>query len=160
MNTECSQIIPYLNRYRDGEADEGLCQKIQVHLSQCPGCTIELHLLDQVTTAVKNLPSIEPPLNFTAQVMSRIKETEKTRWFSLRFVPSLAYSFVFIIFCILGLLLNPQLKIPKIESVPAVNAADYTDSPDYPTFLAESQQLNLIEIQDKTFEMVYNGDYN
>jgi hypothetical protein len=133
MNTICSEITPYLNRYRDGEADERLCQKIQAHLAQCPDCTLELQLLDQVTAGVKNLPEIEPRLNFTAQVMS----------------------LVFIVFCILGLLLNSQLKIPKTEPIAMTITTDYAD---YPTLLAESQQLNLIEIQDKTIEMVYNEE--
>lgn len=156
MNTQCKEITPYLNRYQDGEVDEDLRQKIQAHLAQCPDCTLELQLLDQVTTVVKNLSEIEPQLNFTAQVMSQIKEKEQPRWFALPSLPSLAYSIVFIVFCILGLLLNPQMKTPKIEAVPVVNAADYAD---FPTLLAESQQLNLIEIQDKTIEMVYNGEH-
>ncbi len=153
MNIICSEIIPYLNRYRDGEADEHLRQKIQAHLAQCPDCTLELQLLDQVTIRVKNLPEIEPRLNFTAQVMSQIKEKENPHWFALPSLPSLAYSIVFIVFCILGLLLNPQLKTPKTESVPVIKTADYI------TLLAESQQLNLIEIQDKTIEMVYNEEH-
>lgn len=155
MNTICSEITPYLNRYRDGEADERLCQKIQAHLAQCPDCTLELQLLDQVTAEVKNLPEIEPRLNFTAQVMSQIKEKERPRWFALPSLPSLAYSLVFIVFCILGLLLNSQLKIPKTEPIAMTITTDYAD---YPTLLAESQQLNLIEIQDKTIEMVYNEE--
>lgn len=155
-NTTCREITPYLDRYRDGEADEGLRQKIQSHLAQCPDCTLELQLLDQVTAAVKNLPEIEPRLNFTAQVMAQIKEKEQPRWFAL---PSLAYSIVFIVFCILGLLLNPQMKSPKTEPVPMTITTDSADYADYSTLLSESQQLNLIEIQDKTIEMVYNGEH-
>lgn len=158
-NTTCSEIIPHLDRYRDGEADEDLCQKIQSHLAQCPDCTLELQLLDQVTVAVKNLPEIEPRLNFTAQVMAQVKEKEQPRWFALPSLPSLAYSIVFIVFCILGLLLNPQMKSPITEPVSMTITTDSADYADYSTLLSESQQLNLIEIQDKTIEMVYNGEH-
>jgi len=127
--------------------------------NQCPECTLELQLLDQVTAAVKNLPEIEPPLNFTAQVMAQIKEKEQPRWFALPSLPALAYSIVFIVFCILGLLLNPQLKTQKTEPVPIIKTTDYADYADYSTLLAECQQLNLIEIQDKTIQMVYNGEH-
>ncbi|MCU0288879.1 MAG: hypothetical protein MUF15_21100 [Acidobacteria bacterium] len=106
-------------------------------------------MFDQLMAGIKNLPGIEPQPNFTAQVMSRIKAKEKPRWFAL---PVLTYSFVFIIFGILGLLLNPLLTLPNPKPK-VINA-----SSDYSALLVESQELNLIEIQAKTIEMVYNGE--
>lgn len=149
MNWTCNDIMLYLNRYQDGELDKPLRERVNAHLEECPNCKQELQLLEQVTTDLKHLPEVEAPFNFTAQVMAKVKEKEKPRWLIL---PRLAYSFVFIIFCLLGILLNPNLNPPKQKPVKQVAISDYS------TLLAESQQLNLIEIQDKTLEMLYNGN--
>lgn len=148
MNWTCKETKLHLSRYQDGELDKPLRERVNAHLAECPNCRQELQLLEQVTTDIKHLPEVDAPLNFTAQVMAKVKEKEKPRWLVL---PRLAYSFVFIIFCLLGILLNPNLNPPKQEPVKQVTISDYS------TLLAESQQLNLIEIQDKTLDMLYNG---
>lgn len=148
MNWTCKETMFYLSRYQDGELDKPLWERVNAHLEECPNCRQELQLLEQVTTDIKHLPEVEAPLNFTAQVMAKVTEKEKPRWLAL---PRLIYSFVFIIFCLLGFLLNPNLKSPEQKPVKQVTISDYS------TLLAESQRLNLIEIQDKTLEMLYNG---
>lgn len=70
----------------------------------------------------------------------------KTRWFAL---PSVVYSFVFILVCLLTLLLNPALRREKPEPVKIT---------DYSTLLVESQRLNLLEVQDKTLDLLYNNE--
>lgn len=148
MTLTCTEIKPYLSRYQDDEADHRLRGRIRRHLEECADCRQELLLLEQVTAGVGNLPGVEAQFNFTAQVMSRVleKERTKTRWFIL---PPVVYSVVFILVCLLGLLLNPTLKTKTPEPVKIV---------DYSTLLIESQQLSLLEVQDKTFDLLYNED--
>lgn len=148
MNCTCEETMFYLSRYQDGELDKPLREQVKAHLAQCPDCRQELQRLEQVTADIKHLPEVEAPLNFTAQVMAKVKEKEKPRWLVL---PRLVYSFVFIIFCLLGFLLNPNLKSPRQKPVKQVIVSDYS------TLLVESQHLNLIEVQAKTLEMLYNG---
>jgi anti-sigma factor RsiW len=138
----------YLSRYQDGELDKPPRERVKAHLAQCPDCRQELQLLEQVTADIKHLPGVEAPLNFTAQVMAAVKEKEKPRRLALS---RLVYSFVFIIFCLLGFLLNPHLKSPRQKPVKQVTVSDYS------SLLAESQHLNLIEVQAKTLDMLYNG---
>jgi len=56
-------------------------------------------------------------------------------------------------------MLNPNLKPQIQEPVKASTLSGSATISDYSALLAESQQLNLIEIQDRTIEMVYNGEY-
>ncbi len=150
MTQTCTKIKPYLSSYQDGETDNRLRERIRRHLEDCANCRQELLLLDQVTTEVRHLPEIETQPNFTAQTMAQIleKERTKTRWFAL---PSVVYSLVFILVCLLTLLLNPALKTETREPIKIA---------DFSTPLMESQQLSLLEVQDKTFDLLYNEDRN
>jgi len=156
---KCRETILYLNRYQDGELDKQLREEVDAHLEECQKCRQELRLLEIVTNGIKTLPEVEAQQNFSAQVMAKVKQTqgEKSRWFSL---PSLVYSIVFILFCFLGLMLNPNLKPQVKEPVKVSTLSGSAAISDYSALLAESQQLNLIEIQDRTIEMVYNGEYD
>jgi len=144
----CTEIKPYLSRYQDGEADGRLCERIRRHLEDCEACGRELLQMEQVTAGMGRLPDAGAQPGFTAQVMARVLEKEhmKTRWFAL---PSVVYSFVFILVCLLTLLLNPALKREKPDPVKIS---------DYSTLLVESQRLNLLEVQDKTLDLLYNNN--
>lgn len=148
MTLTCTEIKPYLSRYQDGEANDPLRGRIRRHLEECDHCGQELLLLEQVTGRVGHLPRVETQPNFTAQVMARVleKERSKTRWFAL---PSVVYSLVFILVCLLGLLLNPALRTEE---------PDPAKITDYSTLLVESQRLNLLEVQDKTFDLLYGEE--
>lgn len=149
MKLTCKEIRPFLSRYRDSarEADIRLRETTRSHLAECRDCSRELLLLEEVSESIRHLPEIEPAPNFTAQVMARVLEKEKQpRW---RLLPSLVYSFVFVVICLLGLLLNPSLKTEIQEPVKIS---------DYSTVLVESQQLSLLEVQDKSLELVYSEE--
>jgi hypothetical protein len=96
-------------------------------------------------------------MNFTARVMANVLEKEKPRRYLL---PSLVYSLVFIVFCLLGLALNPNLKTPVQDEANAdiIAVADAVEAVDASDLLAESRQLALIKVQDSTFEMIYEGE--
>ncbi len=159
MKCEETTLSLYLSRHQDGELDKCLREEIEAHLEECQGCRQELRLLGTVTDGIKRLPEIEAHQNFTAQVMAKVKQKqkqeEKPRWFAL---PSLVYSYVFVIFCLLGLMLNPNLKPRTQEPVGVSTHSSSATISGYSALLAESRHLNLIEIQERTIEMVYNGE--
>jgi anti-sigma factor RsiW len=157
MKCEKTTLSLYLSQYQDGELDKRLREEIEAHLEECQACREELRRLGTVTGGIKRLPEIEAPQNFTAQVMAKVKQKqeEKPRWFAL---PSLVYSYVFVIFCLLGLMLNPNLKSPTQDPVGISTLSSSATISGYSALLAESQHLNLIEIQERTIEMVYNGE--
>ncbi len=156
---DCHTILPLLSLYQDNCLDTPNRERVAAHLKTCPGCRDEFSALEAVTAAIQALPEVEAASNFTAQVAARVKEREKRQynWF---IKPSLVYSFVFIIFCILGILVNPHLQRPPSTATGADAAlvADYAGLDSYSDLLAESQQLGLIEVQASSIEMVYNGN--
>lgn len=159
MKCKETTLSLYLSQYQDGELDKRLYEKIEAHLEDCQACRQELRLLGTVTDGIKRLPEIETQQNFTPQVMAKVKQKqkqeEKPRWFAL---PSMVYSYVFVIFCLLGLMVNPNLKPRTQEPVEVSTLSGSATISGYSALLAESRHLNLIEIQEKTIEMVYNGE--
>jgi anti-sigma factor RsiW len=152
----CEDVKTFLNRYQDDELDRETREKVRAHLSECAPCKQELEFLEHVTARVKQLPEVETTANFTAVVMGKIweKEEQRTRWFKL---PSLAYSFIFILFLLLGLWFNRSMgsRVPDLKTG--------KDQPVYITqLLTESQDLQLINVQDNAIELlgVDNGNNN
>jgi anti-sigma factor RsiW len=155
MKKTCNEITPYLSRYQDGELENHLRETVEVHLEECSKCRRELVEMNAITGNIKRLPEVETGMNFTARVMATVQEKEKPRRY---FLPSLVYSLVFIIFCLLGLALNPTLKSPLQEEadVDIVAVTEAVDAVSASDLLAESQQLALINVQNSTFEMIDN----
>lgn len=142
----CNDVTLVLSMYQDDELDAARKAAVQAHLKECEQCRLELDQLETVNLRVKKLRDVQPAQNFTALVMSKVREREKRRWFAL---PSLVYSVIFTIFFILGLLITANLK-----NGTAMTPDDeiYADS-----ILIDSQDLSLINVQDNTFAMLYNG---
>ncbi|MCP5102310.1 MAG: hypothetical protein GY950_02975 [bacterium] len=158
MKLTCKETILYLSGFQDGELTPPLRERVETHLEQCRSCSLELQRLEQITRRIKHLPPVEPRLNFTARVMGKVMETEdeKPRWFAR---PSFVYSYVFILFCLLGILLNPGFKTEPAQPSPNTAASEIVKSIDYAALLAESRQLALLDVQDLTLELVYNGEH-
>jgi len=152
----CEEVKTFLSRYQDNELDRETGENVRTHLSECAACKQELESLEHVTARVKQLPEVETAANFTAVVMGQImkKEEQRTRWFKL---PSLAYSFIFILFLLLGLWFNRSMG----SRVPDLKVGQ--DQPVYITqLLTESQDLQLINVQDNAIELLGmdNGNNN
>jgi len=151
----------YLSQYQDGELDKPLHEEIEAHLKKCQVCRQELRRLGIVTEDIQRLPEIDAQQNFTAQVMVKVKQKrkhgKKPRWFAL---PAMVYTYVFVIFCMLGLIVNPNFKSWKQEPVGISTLSGNSTLSGYSTLLSESRYLNLIEVQERTLEMVYNGEYD
>lgn len=149
----CDAVTALLSRYQDNELDREMQGKISTHLLECDACRKELESLEQVTHRVKQLPEVDTAVNFTAVVMGKIieKEEEKIGWFKL---PSLAYSFVFILFLLLGVWFNSSLG--------NINGGSPQNQPEtyMAQLLTESQNLRLINVQASSMELLDTGNGN
>lgn len=141
----CNEVNAILSLYQDNELDTKKKSAVRAHLKKCVDCRLEYHRLETVVQAVKNLAEVEPALNFTSLVMGRIIAREKRRWFA---VPQFAYSLIFIIFFIIGVFIAVNLGNGTAQQPEEVYISG---------FLAESQELSLLDIQDNTFALLYNG---
>ena len=164
----CDDANVFLSRYQDNELDPATRAQIDTHLQACETCQQELLQLNAVTTRVKQLPEVEAGPYFTAQVMGKVMEKEKEKksrwwaWIPLPSSPSLSkaiYTIVCIVFLLLGILVNMNTGSP---------VSDFTSSSDggqglqqeqqMVRLLVESQDLSLINVQDNTLAMLYNGN--
>ncbi|UCH94046.1 MAG: zf-HC2 domain-containing protein [Candidatus Aminicenantes bacterium] len=161
----CKDVKTFLSKYQDNELDPGVRANIDAHLQACESCQKELLLLEEVTLRVKQLPEVETGPYFTARVMGKVMEKEKEKspwlaWLPLPSSPSLSrlvYSFVFIIFLVLGVLANSS-SYTSISPLNGDNRKSQQQELYMVKLLVESQDLSLINVQDKTFALLVNGN--
>ncbi len=168
MKDTCADISIYLSGYQDGELNEERHRRVSTHLTRCDACRASLAELERLTTGLRRVEDVEASFDFTAEVMGHILENETAAaparpdrsnrfgWFSS---PALVYSLVFIVFCLLGFLINPSLRPPALETVepPSISIAmeaDLNDLTAYSNALTESQQLNLIDVQEQSLDLL------
>jgi len=72
--SQCDDIKPYLDAYVDGELPDEEWYKAQVHLSQCASCVKEVHLIQNVTAALKDEEYYEVNNAFVDACMEKIKK--------------------------------------------------------------------------------------
>lgn len=160
----CEEAADFLSRYQDNELDPVTRAKLDAHLQGCETCQKELQQLKEIAIQVKQLPAVEAGPYFTDRVMGKVMEKEqekKSRWTWLP-LPSLAkviYSIVFIIFLVLGVWLN----MDTASMSPVLPAAGDTglgqkQELQMVRLLVESQDLSLINVQEQTIAMLYNGN--
>lgn len=163
----CDDAVAYLSRYEDNELDPVTRAQLDSHLQVCEACQKELLLLKEITTRVKHLPEVEAGPYFTAQVMTKVmgkEKAKKSRWLQWTPVPSapsllkVIYTVVFIIFLLLGVLVNMNTGSPG-SNFPAGEAPGQEQQElQMVRLLVESQDLSLINVQDTTLAMLYNGN--
>jgi len=141
----CNEVKFRLSSYRDSELAAATKVEVQAHLAACEHCREEYQKLETIHRGIAALREVETAQNFTSSVMSRIKTKENRRRFAL---PSLSYALIFIVFFILGVLLTMNLK----NSATPVREEVYVSN-----ILIDAQDLSLINIQDQTFAMLYDG---
>jgi hypothetical protein len=156
----CDAVV-FLSRYQDNELDLVTREKIDTHLQECEVCQKELMQLRDVIKRIKQLPEVETDPAFNARVLGKMMDKEnKHRWTWLPSSDSLAkviYSIVFIIFLVLGIWLNMTTVsiIPNATNDPNL---DLQQEQQMVLLLVESQDLGLINVQDKTIAMLYNAN--
>ena len=143
----CNEIKLLLSVYQDNEIEKKK-PEIQSHLIRCDSCRREFEQLEMVRNKIKNLGEIDPSPDFTPLVMEKIIKSEKSRLFSL---PSVVYSLVFIVIFVIGFLVNIDFKSEISRKNPDVWISDV---------LLQSQNLNLLFIQDKTIDMISSEGTN
>lgn len=154
----CKEVISLLSPFQDNELKPEINEEIKSHLEICKTCENQLLQLQTLIKQIKQLPYVETDCNFTPQVIRELeeKELEKKRLFS--WIPTssslilsrVVYSFIFIIFLILGLFMNKILsedftKKPVINRMPEISLAQ---------LIVESQDLSLIKSQNQIFELL------
>lgn len=164
----CKDANAFLSRYQDNELDPVTRTKIDTHLQACEHCRKELLRLKEITARVKQLPEVEAGPYFTVQVMGKVMEKEKERksrwwaWIPLPSSPSLSkaiYTIVCIVFLLLGILVNMNTGSPVSDFTASGDSGqDQQQEQQMVRLLVESQDLSLINVQDNTLAMLYNGN--
>lgn len=160
----CGDVKILLSRYQDNELGQPLRESIALHIQGCDSCAAEYRELADVTARVKQLREVDTGPYFTAQLMGKILTTEEqrqaARWWARLPLPlsplpvRLVYSFVFIIFLVLGILvsngtlidLNPGAGNNQQQETAMVK------------LLVESQDLGLINVQDQSLALLVSGN--
>ena len=140
----CEDVRRRLSAFQDGELAADLESRVAAHLEECGGCRQESAALQEVTEQILRLPEVEPAHNFTAAVMTRLKERkrQRSRLFAL---PSFVYSSVFILVFGLGLWLNLPVKG---GDEPAARQDSLS------RVLYQSQNLSLTTVQEISLEHI------
>lgn len=145
---KCKQVLCILSRFQDGECEENEKLEVASHLRQCKHCQQELNRLDQTLETIKGLEEAEPAQNFTAMIMETVKGYKRTPAIPL---PSLLYSFVFILFFLLGLIPVLPFESGKISEKKELTMVQ---------ILMESQNLSQFDTQNKTISLFSRGESN
>ncbi len=75
---QCQQVQELLSTYLDGMLMPSELEKVKEHLQKCRECNSELDFLNYVVKLVHQLPAVEPPKSFRADLMEKIiKEKNK-----------------------------------------------------------------------------------
>jgi len=164
----CKDANAFLSRYQDNEPDPVTRTKIDTHLQACENCQKELLRLKEITARVKQLPEVEAGPYFTSQVMGKVMEKEKEKksrwsaWFPLPSSPSVSkaiYTIVCIVFLLLGIFVNMNSGSPVSDFTASGDSGEgQQQEQQMVRLLVESQDLSLINVQDNTLAMLYNGN--
>jgi hypothetical protein len=78
----CQEVQLQLSRYLEKSLDAIRMKSIETHLSSCPFCRAEIHVLSECIRQVAELPTVEIPVGFTQRVMAHAREIEiePTAW--------------------------------------------------------------------------------
>ena len=119
---------------------------VKSHLKECESCEKELEELEEIRLQIKSLDEVDTPENFTPSVMAKIRKKVKLPVFS---IPSVVYSFVFIVFFILGFFINGHTEKNDFGKQEKVNLSN---------IFLESQNLSLIIVQEDTMKIIGEGE--
>lgn len=126
---KCTDVSRLLSRYQDNELEDYSRNVVKNHLSACKNCRMELDELNRVVLDIAGIRDIDPKENFTAELMSLVKE-HKEKKFAGKF--AYIYSFVFALFFIFGVLIDPY---------PSGSFAEETGKMELSTVLLDGQKF-------------------
>ena len=136
---DCAEVLRKLSPFQDNELEADLYIKVEEHLSGCEECRRELEELVKITADMLSAGDIEPSANFDAGVMSEIKGYREKK-LSGKF--AFVYSFVFALFFIFGVFIDPfsSGSIPEPEITPELSSVFLEGQ----KFLSEDNQNSVI----------------
>lgn len=71
---DCEHVQARLSEYLDRSLDQENAGAIEGHLSSCSACRLEADRLAAAIGLISKLPSVEPPADFAAAVMARVRQ--------------------------------------------------------------------------------------
>lgn len=76
---ECDKARKELVAYLDDELGSSAAAEVRSHLERCPACKLEAERLSAAGTILDAIDEIEPPADFTARTMQRVKSAPEER---------------------------------------------------------------------------------
>jgi len=145
----CKDVKLLLSAYQDNELDTIIDKEIFDHLNICENCQREFNDLKELNNRLMKLETHHLPLNFSSNIMSEIKakHSNKRGFWRIRNI-SFLYSFVFLLFIIIGMIFI-QVKPDNINNKITKQNDTYITS-----LLSSEQQLGLLDIQDNIMGII------
>lgn len=84
----CAEVENRVVEYLDRSLDAITAKHLEIHLSTCPPCRIEVDSLADCIRQVAALPIVDPPLGFAQRVMAHAREIERKPTLWQRFAPT------------------------------------------------------------------------
>jgi predicted anti-sigma-YlaC factor YlaD len=145
----CKEVKLLLSAYQDNELDTIRNKEVSEHLNICENCKKEFNDLKELNNSLMKLETHHLPLNFSAKIMSEIKEkhSNKKCFWGIKNV-SFLYSFVFLLFIIIGMIFI-QVKPNNIN-----NKITIENDIHMTALFSNEQQLGLLDIQDNIMGII------
>lgn len=162
---KCEVSHNYITDYAEGRIELPMRVVLESHLADCAACREELDNARELVELFRDLPRVDPPANFRAQVLERVSQRSPSRvWFGQWGLPSAARLSMAGVAAVLavGLLFTQTTVFDTISSgpswtpnIPAVDAPPQAPSATQPELLVSgtpgpynplkhSARLNLI----------------
>jgi anti-sigma factor RsiW len=96
---QCSEALPLMHEYLDGDLEGAEAAQLKKHLLACPSCNRLFKQMEQTEASVRLLPKTSVPPGLTARIMSRLPEEKKrSGWFTwVKAHPALSVASVFVL---------------------------------------------------------------
>ncbi|MDF2922758.1 MAG: anti-sigma factor [Paenibacillaceae bacterium] len=96
---QCSEALPLMHEYLDGDLGEAESIALKKHLIACPSCSMLFRQIEQTEACVRLLPKTAVPAGLTARIMSQIPQQKKrSGWFNwVKTHPALSVASVFLL---------------------------------------------------------------
>ncbi len=118
---DCAEVFRKLSPFQDNELEAEVHARVKEHLSGCEGCKKEFEELIKINEILLSADNVESSENFDAEVMAGINRYREKRH-SGKF--AFAYSFIFALFFVFGVFLDPFFSgsIPEPEIIPELSS--------------------------------------
>lgn len=74
----CNQVSENIDKYLENRLDLGQMNDLQDHIDKCKKCRLEFEEMKQIFFILDDKTELEPPLDFTENIMKKVKLNNKT----------------------------------------------------------------------------------